>query len=178
MVFKVRVLAILMSYSIFLGLSHVYMSLNFCLISPVNLACVNVTLTGAKRNYWGRGKFLPPQEFGKSGRMQLPQLDTTCLKVVAEEIREHLTKAHGRWEFLLCQSISQIFIYKGLLETKVIRDFLFSKIRLAGGNICRVSSLDSATLGLKFGTVLWFVDSFLLKMIMGFLCLSLLCCLS
>ena len=32
MVFKVRVLALLASYSVFLGLSQVYVSLNFCLI--------------------------------------------------------------------------------------------------------------------------------------------------
>ena len=35
MVFKVKASAILANYSVFLDLSHVYMLLNFCSISPV-----------------------------------------------------------------------------------------------------------------------------------------------
>ena len=38
MVFKVRVSAILVSYSVLLALSHVYMLLNFYVISPVNVS--------------------------------------------------------------------------------------------------------------------------------------------
>ena len=43
---------------------------------------------------------------------------------------------------------------------RVVRVFLSSKIRLAEENICRASSLDSATLGLKFGRVLLVCCSF------------------
>lgn len=48
--------------------------------------------------------------------------------------------------------------FLGLLEKRVLRLFLFSKIRLAE-NICEAGSLDLVTLDLKFGRIL-LVDFF------------------
>lgn len=48
--------------------------------------------------------------------------------------------------------------FLGLLEKRVLRLFLFSKIRLAE-NICEAGSLDLVTLDLKFGRIL-LVDLF------------------
>lgn len=62
MIFKVRVLPTLMSYSVFLGLSHVCLLLTFCLISSVDLYHVDLLLRPARRTQKRRGKFLPPQQ--------------------------------------------------------------------------------------------------------------------
>jgi hypothetical protein len=59
MALKVRALAIEISYSVFLGLSQIYMLLNFGL-SPDNLSHVNLILTPTRKTLKDRGKCLPP----------------------------------------------------------------------------------------------------------------------
>ena len=56
---KVRALATEISYSVFLGISQIYMLLNFGL-SPDNSSHVNLILTPTRKTLKGRGKCLPP----------------------------------------------------------------------------------------------------------------------
>ena len=92
--FKVRASAILVSYSIFLSLPPVYMLLNFCLISPVNLSHVNLILRPARRTYKSRGFiFLPDSQNYRKGtslgaqwlRIHLPMQGTRVRVLVRED---------------------------------------------------------------------------------------------
>lgn len=61
------------------------------------------------------------------------------------------------WQKVRILTISVSFFdlcLQGLLEIRVVKVLLVSKIRLVGINFCRVSSLNSVTFGLKCGRVL------------------------
>ena len=62
MVFKVRVLVILVSYSVFLGLSHVYMLLNFGFLLLVYFLSVEI-LDQPEEPRGAEGNFFLPDSF-------------------------------------------------------------------------------------------------------------------
>ena len=89
MVFKVRVLAILVSYSVFLGLSHVYMLLNFCVISLLLICLLSLSFLDqpeeprmAEENFFLLHSHCPEDEksqlLRKVGDFVLNDISPTC----------------------------------------------------------------------------------------------------
>ena len=97
-VFKVRVLALLASYSVFLGLSYVYVSLNFCLLFfPVAAAAKSLQLCPTLCN--------PPTV--RSHRWQPTRL--LCPRILQARILEWVAISFS--QFTARQALLSVFVW-------------------------------------------------------------------
>ena len=98
----------------------------------------------------GKGKFIPPQEIGYNF------IGWTLFLIKLLQLRDSEVPDKSQQKVLFIAmwvSLTNLWL-QGLLEKRLVRVLLFSKIRLTGENTCEASSLDIVTLGLKFHKVL------------------------
>ena len=99
---------------------------------------------------YSKGKFITPQQIGFNF------IGWTLLPIKLLQLRDPGAPDKSQHKVLfvtMWASLTNLWLH-GLLEKRLVRVFLFSKIRLTGENTCEASSLEFVTLGLKFHKVL------------------------